>query len=71
MLKVTSPKSKHGKSPCERMRLIRESMQNIVGDALNQPNENGEGKVITYFDETHPDKQQWNVSKPYIARVKN
>lgn len=46
MLKINSPKSKHGKSPNEKMKVLKESMQSVVGDGLKLP----DGKDIQYLD---------------------
>eukprot|EP00347_Sterkiella_histriomuscorum_P006288 403353342 len=66
MLKVTSPKSKHGgASPNERMRLLKESMMNVVGDALHT------GQSNIKYEQNENEKQKWKVKQPSITRVKD
>eukprot|EP00347_Sterkiella_histriomuscorum_P011269 403373099 len=57
MLKMTSPKSKHGgASPNERMRLLKESMMNVVGDALHT------GQSNIKYEQNENEKQKWKLT---------
>ncbi|CDW84990.1 ef hand family protein [Stylonychia lemnae] len=63
MLKVNSPKSRQGITPREKQEVIKESITNVVGNAVANSR-------IKYYE---PDlkSQKWHVSQPFISRVKN